>query len=110
MKRIGIVSVVAATAFMAVATTALAGHGLTLLDHPAPSFSAPAPDPTFRAGGPGASWELLATFPTGNPHTDLDFFNRGGDTYVSVGTLGTGPNGAGQNIIRLTDGGEVRPT
>ena len=110
MKRITIASLVAAAALLAVPATSLAGHGLALLDHPAPSFSAPAPDPTFRAGGSGASWELLATFPTGNPHTDLDFFTRNGDTYASVGTLGVGPNGAGQNIVRLTERGEVKPS
>ena len=110
MKRIGIASVVAAAALMTTAGTSLAGHGLTMLDHPAPTFSAPAPNPAFQAGGKGASWELLATFPTGNPLTDLDFFNRDGSMYMSVGTLGAGPNGAGQNIIRLTDSGQVRPT
>ena len=110
MKRIGIASMVAATAFLALAGTSLAGHGLTMLDHPAPSFSAPAPDPTFRAGGTGASWELLATFPTGNPHTDLDFFHVNGDVYASVGTLGVGPNGAGQTIVQLTERGEVNPS
>ena len=110
MKRIAIASVVAAATFLTATATSLAGHGLTLLDHPAPSFSTGVPDPAFQAGGNGATWELLATFPTGNPHTDLDFFTRNGDTYASVGTLGVGPNGAGQNILRLTERGEVRPS
>jgi hypothetical protein len=110
LKRIVLGSAVAAATFLTATATSLAGHGLTLLDHPGPSFSAGVPDPTFRAGGTGASWELLATFPTGNPHTDIDFFTRNGDTYVSAGTLAAGPNGAGQNIIRLTERGEVRPS
>jgi hypothetical protein len=110
LKRIGIASILAAAACLAAASTSLAGHGLTLLDHPAPSFSQGVPDPTFRAGGAGASWELLATLPTGNPHTDLDFFSHKGDMYASVGTLAAGANGAGQNIIRLTQGSQIQPS
>ncbi len=108
MRRTALLLLVT-TALLAPATTALAGHGLKL-DHSYPSFSTGAPDPTFRAGGDGASWELLATFATGNPHTDVDFFTRDGETYMSAGTLGAGPNGGGQTILRLTDRGEVRPT
>ena len=107
MRRIAFL-LLAATASLLPATKALAGHALKL-DHPYPSFSTGTPDPTFRAGGDGASWELVATFPTGNPHTDIDFFTRDGETYMSAGTLGAGPNGGGQTILRLTDRGEVRP-
>ena len=113
MRRIAIV-LLAAAALLMPGADAFAGHGmgasLSMLDHPAPTFSPGTADPTFRAGGTGASWELLATFPTANPHTDLDFFTKNGDTYMSVGTLGVGPNGAGQNILRLTQGGAVAPT
>ena len=55
------------------------------------------------SGGEDADWELVATIPTGNPHTDLDFFTRNGETYASVGTLGIGPNGGGQTIVKLTE-------
>ena len=76
--------------------TALAGHGLKLLDHEAPAFSAsPIGLPLAQSGGPNADWEFVASFTTGNPHSDLDFFTQGGETYVSAGTLGTGANVAG---------------
>ena len=55
---------------------------------------------------------MVATFPTGNPHTDIDFFTKGGETYMSAGTLGTGPNGGGQTILqadqRRCRGAELR--
>ena len=49
------------------------------------------------------------TIPTGNPHTDIDFFSSGGETYASVGTLAAGPNAGGQTIIKLTDKGRSSP-
>ena len=80
----------AAVAALAMPASALAGHGLELLDHPAPSGAQPTPpNPGFQSGGEGAKWELISTIPTGNPHSDLDFFTQGGNTYASVGTLGS---------------------
>jgi len=81
------------------------------LDHPAPSFTAPVAPPTanFNSGGQGAKWELLDTLVTGNPHSDLDFFTQGGETYASVGLLGSSANGGGQSIAQLTDKGKVDP-
>jgi hypothetical protein len=108
VRRIATVALGVVSALALISSSAQAGH--VFLDHPAPSFSTNTPVPAFQAGGTGASWELLATFPTGNPHTDLDFFTQGGDTYVSVGTLAAGPNGGGQTILRLTERGEVRPS
>jgi hypothetical protein len=100
---------VAVFAALALPATAVAGHGLELLDHPAPPFGSPtAPSSTFQSGPPG-KWELIATIPTGNPHTDLDFFELGGNTFASVGTLGSGANGGGQTIVQLTDGDKVAP-
>jgi hypothetical protein len=79
-------------------------------DHPVPSFAQPAPlSSAFNAGGDGADWELLTTIATGNPHTDIDFFTSGGETYAAVGTLAVGPNGGGVTIIQLTADGEVDP-
>ena len=80
-------------------------------DHPAPSFSEPAPlSSAINAGGENAEWEIVATIPTGNPQTDLDFFTVDGLTYASVGSLAIGSNSAGQNIIQLTNAdGEVEP-
>jgi hypothetical protein len=76
-------------------------------DHPSPGFvpTVPGPAMTFNSS-PAGAWELIATIPTGNPHTDLDFFTKNGEIYASVGTLAIGPNG-GQTIVRLTSGGEV---
>ena len=88
-------------------STASAGH---MLDHVVPSGGAPGPpSAAYTSGGPGAQWELLETVTTGNPHTDLDFFTQGGDTFASVGTLGIGANGGGQTIVRLTQDGQVAP-
>jgi hypothetical protein len=90
--------------------TAQAGHGLKMLDHEAPAFTAsPLAIPLAQSGGPNADWEFVASFTTGNPHSDLDFFTQRGETYVSLGTLGTGANGAGQTLFQLTSRGEVRP-
>src|SRR5918992_3456188 len=84
--------------------------GAHLLDHAPPSFNPQAPPgQEFTSGGEDAEWELVATLPTGNPHTDLDFFTRGGNIYASAGTLGNGPNAGGQTIAQLTDGSEVAP-
>jgi hypothetical protein len=94
-------------------TVALGGHGVSsfnTFDHDPPPFaSPPAPGTGINSGGEGASWELLDTITTGNPHTDIDFFTQDGDTYLSAGTLGNGPNSGGQTIVKLTDGGAVSP-
>ena len=92
----------AAAAIAAVFAVPAAAHDL---DHPVPSFSQQTPPSlTAQSGGvEGVKWEFLGTFPTGNPHTDIDFFQRGGATYASLGTLGIGPNAGGQTIFQLTD-------
>ena len=97
--------------------TAFAGHGLrsawlkAYYDHPMPAFAPTAPpSPVFSSGGPAASWELVGSIPTGNPHTDIDYFTQGGETYASVGTLAIGANGGGQTIVQLTQNGAVTPS
>jgi hypothetical protein len=83
---------------------------LAHLDHPAPSFSQQGPSSlAAQSGGQDAKWEFQASFPTGNPHTDLDYFKRGDKLYASVGTLAAGPNGGGQSIFQVMDKGEVKP-
>jgi hypothetical protein len=95
---------------LALPGSALAGHGLELLDHDPPAGAPPAaPNPGFQSGGQGAEWDLIGSIPTGNPHSDLDFFTQGGNTFASVGTLGTGVNGGGQTIVQLTEGNRVAP-
>jgi hypothetical protein len=97
---------------LALPASASAGHGLEALlhDHPAPPPGPTAPlSSEVNAGGQGAKWELITSVPTGNPHTDVDFFTRGGETYLSAGTLGIGANGGGQTIVQLTQGGELDP-
>ncbi len=91
---------------------AVAFPGVAAADHPAPAFTEGVPaSTTFNSGGEGAEWDLVASLPTGNPHSDLDFFTQNGVTYASVGTLGTGPNGGGQTIIQLVGkDGEVNPS
>jgi len=107
-RRLALAATVAGITALAPAA-AQAGHGL--LDHPAPAFSPGGPPSSnFNSGGPGAEWELIETVTTGNPHTDLDFFTQGGESYASVGTLGIGPNGGGQSVIQLTEGGVVDPS
>jgi len=115
LKVSGFKKVVVATAIGVVLTVpaqALAGHGLESLDHPYPPFSPPAEPPSseVNSGGKGATWDLVGTVATGNPHTDLDFFTQDGETYASVGTLGIGPNAGGQTIVQLTDGMDVAPS
>ncbi len=82
------------------------------LDHAPPTFAEPAGplSSEINAGGEGAEWELVTSIPTGNPHSDIDFFTYQGDQYLSAGTLGVGPNAGGQNIVRLTKGGVVEPS
>ncbi len=105
MRRL-LLTATAVAASLALAGGA-AGHEL---DHAAPLVKANAPIGTgLNAGGAGATWKLLTTFPTGNPHTDLDFFTKGGETYASVGTLAIGPNAGGQTIVQLTQRGQVEP-
>jgi hypothetical protein len=79
-------------------------------DHPAPGDQ-PVTVPltsAINSGGPDAEWEPVATIPTGNPHTDLEFFTQtveGGsvETFASVGTLAVGANAGGQSIVQLTE-------
>ena len=84
-------------------------------DHAPPAFAPSAPlSSAINAGGSEdgdpAEWELVTTIPTGNPHTDLDFFTVGDITYAAVGTLAAGGNAAGQTFIQLTtEDGEVDP-
>jgi hypothetical protein len=105
MRRLPL-TITAVAASLALAGGA-AGHEA---DHVAPVVKANAPIGTgLNAGGEGAKWKLLTTFPTGNPHTDLDFFTWGGETYASVGTLAAGPNAGGQTIVQLTQRGQVEP-
>jgi len=98
-------------AVVAVAGTLPVAPALAHYDHPVPVFSsnfAPA-SPVVNAGGENARWERIASITTGNPHTDIDFFNSRGETFVSAGTLGVGPNAGGQTIVQLTDKGKVVP-
>ena len=106
IKRIACLGSVALAACLGV-TTAASGHEL---DHPAPGFAPTAPPSPAFLSSPAGKWELVATIPTGNPHTDLDFFTRGKEVYASVGTLGVGANAGGQTIVRLTSNGNVTPS
>jgi hypothetical protein len=78
-------------------------------DHAPPSRAGTAPGgpvTTTFPNGPG-SFELLTSIPTGNPHSDIDFFTKGGETYLAAGTLAIGGNQGGQSIVRLTQNGQV---
>ena len=69
-----------------VAVVALGGVGTAVaheFDHDPPDFAPSAPlSSSINAGGENAEWELITTIPTGNPHTDLDFFTNEGITYA----------------------------
>jgi hypothetical protein len=108
---IALLAVVLAVALGVTGPDMAAAHELEF-DH-APPAGAPVSAPftsAFNAGGDGAEWEPITTIPTGNPHSDLDFFTQNGIMYASVGTLAIGGNGGGQTIIQLTnDEGEVDP-
>src|ERR687894_584026 len=116
MRR-GLTALGVGLGFLLASAPAQAGHGLKswleeyYLDHPAPAFAPVAPpNPAFQSGGRNAEWELIGSIPTGNPHTDIDFFTQGSETFASVGTLATGPNGGGQTIVKLVNAaGEVDP-
>jgi hypothetical protein len=92
-----------------VVTAASGGHGLELLDHPAPGFAPTVPPAQVANQSPLTAWQFVATIPTGNPHSDLDFFTQQGETFASVGTLGIGANGGGQTIVQLTKDGQIGP-
>ena len=80
----------------------LAMPGLANADHDPPGGTQPRPgEPVPNQGG--GNWEIIGSFLTGNPHTDLDFFTQDGVTYAAVGTLAIGPNRGGQTIVKLTD-------
>ena len=104
MLRLRTALVAAAIALALGATASALAHDF---DHPAPAASLNAPIGTELNSSPPGQWELLTTFPTGNPHTDLDFFEQDGEIYASVGTLAAGPNGGGQSIVRLTQDGQI---
>jgi hypothetical protein len=95
--------------FLLSAASASGGHGLELFDHLAPGFAPTTPPEATANQSPLLAWQFVATIPTGNPHTDLDFFTQKGETFASVGTLAFGPNGGGQTIIQLTKNGEIGP-
>jgi hypothetical protein len=97
---------VAACATSLLLASAAVAH--ELFDHELPSLgAAPGPSVAFTSGPTTAKWEFVETVTTGNPHSDIDFFTRGGNTYLSAGTLGVAPNGGGQTIVQLTEGDKV---
>ena len=112
LKRLRRLLALAATisTYLVVVTAASGGHGLELLDHPAPGFAPTVPPAQVANQSPLTAWQFVATIPTGNPHSDLDFFTQRGETFASVGTLGIGANGGGQTIVKLTEGGEIAPS
>ncbi|MGI9015886.1 MAG: cell wall-binding repeat-containing protein [Euzebya sp.] len=96
------------TARVTVVTAALALlmalPGTALADHPSIGGAEFTPGGSgVNSGGEGAEWTLEGSFLTGNPHSDLDFFEQGGNTYASVGTIAAGVNGGGQTIVQLSD-------
>ena len=81
---------------------ALSMPGVATADHEPPGVVQPRPGEPVALQG-GGQWEIIGSFLTGNPHTDLDFFTQDGATYAAVGTLAIGPNRGGQTIVKLTD-------
>jgi hypothetical protein len=89
-----------------------------LADHTSPDSPLTPQVPQSSVGaveqGEG-EWSFLANLGPMQA-TDLEFFSRGGRTYVSAGTLGQAPTGTpgfvGQRIVQLTDerGADTAPT
>src|SRR3712207_2657555 len=104
MRRLAPLTLLVVLSLAAVASGHMLDHAPEGLNSPSAPLSS-----VVNAGGDEASWELVATIPTGNPHSDLDFFTFGQDPYASVRSLGVGPNRGGQNIVQLTQGGVVEP-
>ena len=103
MKRLFLIGVLVAAALGVLPGTAVA-------DHPGPAVQPGAPaSSTFNSGGEGATWELITSILTGNTQSDLDFFTQDGETWVSVGTIGTAVGAGGQSLIKITQDGEVAP-
>jgi hypothetical protein len=102
---------VAGATFLATATVASGGHGVEELtfDHEAPSYAPTLPPDQTANQSPLLAWQFVATIPTGNPHTDIDYFTQRDETFASVGALAVGANGGGQTIVQLTKDGEIGP-
>jgi hypothetical protein len=104
------------TAVLAAACLALVAQGPALADHTDPNtlLSPVVPQPSGGALTAGeGTWEFLANLGP-MQGTDLEFFQKNGLDYVSVGTLGQAPDGTpgfvGQRIVQLTDAdGEIAP-
>lgn len=95
----------ALAASLTLAAAAEASH----FDHPAPAYGPTAPPPSVANHSPLGAWKFAGTIPTGNPHTDLDYFTQNGEIYAAVGTLAVGLNGGGVTIVQLTQDGVVAP-
>jgi hypothetical protein len=105
MRRLAAAALTAA-AFLVIPTAASGGHGLELMDHLAVGGAVTVPGTTAQSE-PAGAWKFIATIPTLNPHTDIDYFTHGGEIYASVGTLAVGKNAGGQTIVKLTHNGQV---
>jgi hypothetical protein len=105
------------TALLCSALTGLAAPP-ALADHTSPG-SRLAPSVAQPSAGAVAQGEGRWSYVAGlgpMQGSDLEFFTRGGRTYVSAGTLGQAPTGVpgfvGQRIVQLTDkdGKDIAPT
>ena len=84
--------------------------GAHLLDHAPPQFQPQTPPrprscraARTRTGSSSARSRPATRTPTSTSS------RTAARRYASAGTLGTGPNGGGQTIVQLTEGGEVKP-
>lgn len=96
MRRSPAVCLLAVALALAVAGPAAADH----TDPTAPLAATTGPPAEGIPGGEG-TWEHLVNFPP-NPGSDLDFFEKDGVTYASVGTLGQAQEQhVGQRLLSL---------
>ena len=112
MARMRRFIVVSLALLVSLACAAAVAFGHDALDHAAPTFTQPAGplSSEINAGGEGAEWELLDDDPDRQPALGPRLLHRAATRTCRPARSASGPNAGGQNIVRLTENGEVKPS